>query len=97
MSEALKQTREALFKVFGEYIAETPEQAKALIEKHTMLPEDDSGQWAPRSQVVIHAEAIPLPSPCEVPAIESWCRVSDLMDGYFCEHINNAVVAVYEA
>lgn len=96
MNETLEQTREALFKVFGKLISDDPEEAKRLIERHTHLPEDDSGQWAPHSAVVIHSECIPLPSPCEVPAIEAWCRVSELIDGHFCEHINSAVAAVYE-
>lgn len=96
MNEILEQTRDALFKIFGAGISDDPTEAKKLIEQHTHLPEDDSGQWAPRSAAVIHAECIPLPSPEEIPAIEAWCRVSDLLDGHFCEHINGAVVAVYE-
>ena len=97
MNEVLERTRDALLKVFGKCIHEDPEQARILIERHTHLPENDPGQWAPRSAVVIHAECIPLPPPCEIPIIEMWCEVSDLLDGYFCEHINNAVAAVYEA
>ena len=96
MNEILQQTRQALFDVFGKFIADDPEEAKRLIEKHTMLPEDDPGRWAPSSKVVIHAESIPLPPPCEVPVIERWCEVSARIgNGYHCEHINNAVAAVY--
>jgi len=91
----LEEVRAALFSEFGSRISEDEDSAKSLIEKHTFLPEDDSGQWAPSAAVVIHAESIPLPAAHEFRDIEAWCRVSTALSSHFCEHVNDAVVAVY--
>lgn len=95
MNEILERTRKALFEVFGQSIDPDAEKARALIERHTHTGEDDPGGWSREAAVVIHAECIPLPVPVEIPAIEDWCRVSDMLGDHFCEHINNAVTAVY--
>ena len=96
MTQALQDTRKALFTAFGNSIDKDPAEAKRLIERHTHLPEDDVGGWSPSAAVVIHAENIPLPGPGEVPATDLWCVASALIPGHFIEHINNGVAAVYE-
>ncbi len=95
MNEILIKICDALFAEFGGHISEDPAEARQLIEKHVHLPEDDTGGWAPGSTAVIHAENIPLPGLYEIPNIEAWFRVSEALDGHYCEHINDAVVAIY--
>lgn len=94
--DILEQTRKALFEVFGKQIAYSEEMADILIRRHTFCGDEDPGEWSPGAAVVIHCESIPLPEPVDIPAIEAWSRVSDLLEGHFCEHINNVVVAVYK-
>lgn len=94
--KVLEQTREALFKVFGELVSSNEAEAKRLIEQHTHVPENEPGGWAPNSVVVIIAEAIPLPGLYEVRDIDAWDRVSEEIPGHFVEHVNAAVAAVYE-
>ena len=93
--EALSKVRVALLEEFGSCIDSDPARAKESIERHTFLPMDDPGQWAANAVVVIHAESIGLPGPWEADGIEVWASGSNRLDGFYCEHVNNAVVAVY--
>ena len=96
-AEILKQVRAALLEEFRNAVDANPTRAEIMIERYTCLPEDDPGGWAPNAAVVIHSECIPLPMPLDVPSIEAWQRISERLDGHFCEHINNSVVAVYRS
>lgn len=92
----LTQLRDALLAEFGSDIDTDAAKAKARVERYTCHPLDDPGEWAPNAAAIVHAEHIDLPLPLEIPAIEAWQRVSDRLDGFYCEHVNNAVVAVYK-
>ena len=96
MKEIITKVCDALFNEFGGQVDKDPVEARRLIEKHVHLPEDDTGGWAPGSAAVIHAENIPLPGAYSIPGIEAWCRVSNTLDTHYCEHVNNAVVAIYK-
>jgi len=94
--KVMDQTRESLFNVFRYALPEDEATARRLIEENTHFPENDPGEWAPRSIVVIHAEGVPLPYPAEARDVEEWFKVSEGIDGAYVEHINGAVAAVYE-
>ena len=71
------------------------ERLRDNLDKYVMLPEDDRGQWAPHSLAVIHNESMGLHGPTL--AHECWLEVSNRLipHGYFVEHINEFVSAVY--
>ena len=93
--EIVQRTARVLLKVFGEFLEGTQEEKLERILKNLHTGEEDPGGWSRSAAVVIHAECIPLPVPAEIPMIERWCRVSDELEGYFCEHVNYAVATIY--
>jgi hypothetical protein len=95
MSDILQRTREAIFKVFGDFIHEDPEKAKAIIEDSTYKGGEDPGDWAPNSAVVILCES-GVPHGYYNPFIaEKWFEVWNHIRGYHTEDINAAVIGVY--
>ena len=53
--------------------------------------EEDAGEWAPGAYTVIyHTNGMP-----SINRIEEWGKVSDILDDYYVEAINNEVSAVY--
>jgi len=93
-TKQLRTVRAALNHVFGHRVS------PAEVEDSTFTASDDPGGWAPRSRVVIHTErGIPPFSYDSSALIAAWDRVGDILmaDGLYCEPINGAVVAVYDA
>jgi len=97
MENLLQEVRHAIYETFkvnnddGEN-----ERLRDSLEKHVMLPVDDPGEWAPHSLAVIHNESMMLDGPTL--ALECWIEVSNKLipHGYFVEHINEAVSAIYK-
>jgi hypothetical protein len=92
-----EKTINALVSVFGNYVCDKKEDAKADVTKHVHTGQEDPGGWAPDAVLVIHAECIPLPGVYTIEDIESWCKVSEILGDHFCEHVNDGVVAVYKS
>lgn len=89
----IQQVQEAIFKVFGPMFPDE-DRLRESLSKCVCRPEEDPGEWAPDSFAVIHGESIGLPGPTV--ALEQWLEVSNHLDGYYVENINEAVAAVYE-
>jgi hypothetical protein len=89
--QLLKETRKVIGEVFGKYVS------KDTIAKSVYLSEDDPGEWAPESHIIINTEN-GLPSDAYDPFVaEKWFEVSDrLPNDYFVETINGAIMAVYD-
>ena len=92
----LEQIRAAILKHFGEVISSDPERAREIVEQDTYTGQDDPGGWSPEAVAIIHCES-GIPSGLyNAQLFEKWFSVSNELDGLFCEHINAAVIGVYE-
>jgi len=93
MKNLLSEVRGAIYEVFSE---DSDALLQKSLEKHVMLPDEDPGEWAPNSCAVIHNESLMIGGPTE--ALDRWLEVSNLLipHGYFVEHINESVSAVYK-
>jgi hypothetical protein len=91
----LNQVRNAIEEVFGNYISEDKAKARDIINKATFRGNEDPGEWAPTSEVVIHTESGIPNGLYDCRTLEMWCAVSDRLNGMFCEHVNGGVIAVY--
>jgi hypothetical protein len=75
----------------------------ANVKKSVYLPENDRGQWAPTSLLVVnHENGIPGPHDYELDMHAEWEKVSDELSvvlgrPVFFEAINQAVSALYWA
>lgn len=90
----IKTVRRALNHVFGHRVS--PQQ----VEDATFTGREDPGGWAPRAHVVIHTETgIPSLRYDSNAILAQWDRVGDILQehGLYCEPVNGAVVAVYDA
>jgi hypothetical protein len=89
--QLLKQTRKAINEVFGDYVS------KDTITQSVYLSENDPGEWAPNSHIIICTEN-GLPSDAYDPFIaEGWFKVSEMLPAdYYVETINSAIMAVYD-
>lgn len=97
MESILKVVRAEILRHFGKAIHDDPDRARRIIESSTFLASEDPGQWAPRATVVIHCEdGIPNGSFEGPEILERWQLVSRALPGHFIEHINSAVIGVYE-
>lgn len=68
---------------------------RANLEKHVMLPDEDPGGWAPSACAVIHNEGLMIGGPTT--SLGKWIEASQRLYplGYFIDHVNEAVSAVY--
>jgi len=89
----LLEIRAAFRRVFGSGVDYT---------RAVMLPENDTGGWAPTSLLVVHKEN-GIPDRYYYPQADKlWERVEKLVEGIlsrsvFFEDVNGAVSALYEA
>lgn len=95
LENILDRTREAIFEVLGDFISLDPERAKEIIRKSTYLGSEDPGEWSPDAAVIIHCES-GVPSGLYDRLFDKWFEVSRRLRTHYCEHINAAVIAVYE-
>jgi hypothetical protein len=94
MNNNIEIVRSALNTVFGNRVG------RQQIEDATFTGREDPGGWAPRAQVVIHTErGIPALRYDSQAIVAAWDRVNDVLAEHdlFCEPINGAIVAVYNA
>lgn len=100
---AVKAVKEAIYEVFGEYISASwgvdAEEVKALIDLNVFRPDEDPGQWAPHSVVVVNTEqGIPSAS-SNMRMMEKWFEVDEIVQEHghslFGETINGAIHAFY--
>lgn len=98
-SKVLSKVRSLILKHFGSWIDEDPARAKRIVEEATFTGKTDPGGWDRSATVVIHTESgIPnglFDGPTST--MEKWVEISKEMGTHFCEHINGAVIGVYEA
>ena len=94
---SLQRVREAIEEVWGNSISSDMQRTRKIIKDATYTGKNDPGGWSPSSEVVIHCESGIPNGLYSTRGIENWERVSDLLGDLYCEHINGAVIAVYEA
>lgn len=90
----IETVRNALSTVFGHSVS------PQAIEDATFTGREDPGGWARRAHVVIHTETgIPALRYDSKAILAAWDRVGDILQahGLYCEPVNGAVVAVYDA
>ena len=98
MPSNLERVRAVIFDVFGSLIDEDDDEAKKIISKATYTGTEDPGGWSRTAEVVVHCESgIPngyYADDCRV--IDLWNEASRRLGGMFFEHVNNAVICVYD-
>jgi hypothetical protein len=93
------KVRVAIAKHLGKYISLDKEKMIEIVKKGVIHPKDDSGEWAPESEVIINLES-GIPSGEYHPILaEAWEEVSSQLNdkGLFLESVNTAIYAVYKA
>jgi len=92
--EFVKFARRAFKRIFKSYV-----KAKA-VDESIFLPDEDPGEWAPRSVLVVHKEH-GIPDRFVYPTADPlWTKVEEYLSGllgkpvYF-EDVNGAVSALY--
>jgi hypothetical protein len=100
---AVKVVKEAIYEVFGEFISVSwdvdADEVKNLIDLNVFPPDEDPGQWAPHSVVVVNTErGIPSAS-SSMRMMEKWFEVDEIVQEYgyslYGETINGAIHAFY--
>lgn len=94
----LKHVRALILKHFGDEIAPTQVEAKKVIKAATFTGKTDPGGWARKAAVVIHCES-GIPNGLYEESgktMEKWFEISREMGSHFAEHVNGAVIGVYE-
>ena len=77
-----------------------PEVTQKLVDQAVYLAEDDPGQWAERSLIVIHTEdGIPNPSYANTSVLDAWFYLDEALQksgwNVYHECINGGVMACY--
>ena len=89
LSVFAKDFKDMLAEGSGNHIYAT--KADNLVCSSVINADDDAGEWSPEAMVIIyHVNGMP-----SINRIEEWGKVSDILDDYYVEAINNEVSAVY--